>query len=222
MRSEKETHMRRIFGIAVGSLVVIMTGCGEVDASDGTQEAFAEHRSELRVAREGIGGVRCPRDMPAGLNPPATATLAAAFPAKGVQIYICATPAAGGAPAWTLKAPHAVLFQGDEAAVIHFAGPSWQALDGSIVTGARAGSATPDATAIPWLLLSAATNVGPGLFADTTFIQRLDTVGGLAPSTGCDAAHLNAQVLVPYRADYFFYHALPAGETHAHQCAAAP
>jgi hypothetical protein len=150
--------------------------------------------------------VPCPPNIPAELSVPAGARLKANYAARGVQIYVCAVPAAGGAPAWTLKAPHAVLSHRSETAAIHFAGPSWQALDGSLVTGTRVASVpAPDATAIPWLLLQAATNVGPGLFADVTWIQRLTTIGGAAPAAGCDVDHVNAQVLVPYRADYLFY-----------------
>ena len=167
----------------------------------------------------GLLRVHCPDNVPATLNPPANATLEASFGARGVQIYVCSAPAGGGAPAFTLKAPHAVLFKGFDAAAIHFAGPSWQALDGSLVTGARVASDPgPDPTAIAWLLLSASSNVGPGLFSDVTFIQRLATEGGVAPTTGCDADHVGAQVLVPYRADYFFYHTAAAGEK-IRQCA---
>lgn len=169
---------------------------------------------------DGVGRVRCPFDVPAVLNPPAEATLSDSFAARGVQSYTCAVPAAGGAPAWTLKAPHAVLFKGFETAAIHFAGPSWQANDGSLVTATRAaGDPGPDPTAIPWLLLKAATNVGPGIFADVTWVQRLDTEGGVAPATGCDDLHVGAQVLVPYRANYFFYRTALSGQK-VRQCVA--
>jgi hypothetical protein len=216
--------MRKILvEIAVGGLLVAVAGCGEAEAeADPAIPAgsIVEARADLKVRADDNLHARCPSDMPAGLNPPSDATLAASYPAKGVQIYVCAAPAAGGDPVWTLKAPHAVLFDGPEAAVIHFGGPSWQALDGSLVTATRTAGATPNATAIPWLLLQVATHVGPGLFADATWIQRLQTTGGLAPTTGCDAAHVNAQVLAPYSADYFFYHPLPAGKKHVRQCAA--
>ena len=106
----------------------------------------------------------CPHDVPAALNPPVDATLAAALPATGVQIYTCAIPAAGGAPAWTLKAPHAVLGKKNhDVQAIHFAGPSWQATDGSLVTATRvASSPAPDATNIPWLLLQGGDARGRG------------------------------------------------------------
>ena len=64
--------------------------------------------------------------------------------------------------------------------------------------------------AIPWLLLQAVgTQRGPtggDFLAHTTFVQRLNTSGGVAPATGCsEAANVGATALVPYTADYFFY-----------------
>jgi hypothetical protein len=58
-------------------------------------------------------------------------------------------------------------------------------------------------------LLQATSNSGPagGTFSETTYIQRINTTGGVAPSTGCDAAHLGATVAVYYTADYYFYRA---------------
>ncbi len=214
--------MRKSIGIVLAAWVAF-TGW-TVDSPRPAAAAARSNDDHGRSDRDDdddeIGRVRCPFDVPATLNPPADATLQSAFAARGMQIYTCAAPAAGGAPAWTLKAPHAVLFKGFETAAIHFAGPSWQASDGSLVTGTRTASDLgPDPTAIPWLLLQAATNVGPGVFSDVTWIQRLDTEGGAAPAIGCDADHLGAQVLVPYRASYFFYRAATPGKK-VRQCAA--
>jgi hypothetical protein len=202
-----------------------LVGCADADlldpstaAATGTEtpavtEAESAALALSSASRPGIGRIRCPSNLPAALNPPADATLEQALAARGVQIYTCAVPAAGGAPAFALKAPHATLSEGFDTTAIHFAGPSWQALDGSLVTATRLASApAPDTTAIPWLLLQAALHVGAGSFADVTIIQRLDTVGGLAPATGCDDAHLGVEALVPYRANYFFYHTAASGE----------
>ena len=195
------------------------TSGGAVDET-GAAEAQATTSSAIKVSEGALARLKCPRNLPAALNPPADATLKSALFAAGTQNYICAVPAAGGAPAWTLKAPHALLLRGLEIAGIHFAGPSWQSLDGSVVVGARSASApAPDATDIPWLLLSAASHTGAGELATVSWIQRLDTAGGVAPSTGCDDAHLNAEVLVPYRAQYFFYVTAASGEP-IRQCAA--
>jgi hypothetical protein len=153
----------------------------------------------------------CPRHVPEELDPPANATLEFGLDATGVQIYRCAASPDAKVPVWTLEAPHAVLGSGAPS-VIHFAGPTWQALDGSKIKGARlASAAAPDAGAVPWLLLSA-TPEGEGTFARTTHVQRLATAGGVAPTTGCDASHVEARVLVPYRSTYFFYRSAEANE----------
>ena len=202
--------------------------------------AFTGDRAAPLAKSDDAKLLSCPARVPAALDPPAGATLAAGMAASGVQAYVCTAPAAGGAPAWVLKAPHAVLLQGQGTAATHFSGPApvppvgakapapgvpvapaatasataptWQALDGSRLTGARvAAAAAPDGKSIPWLLLRSTSSVGPGLFGDVTWVQRLDTVGGTAPTGGCDTTHLGAEILVPYRADYFFYHPTAAG-----------
>lgn len=57
--------------------------------------------------------------------------------AKGVQIYECArVPDDARAFDWKLKAPEAELFDDrGEKVAHHFAGPTWQAMDGSSVVG---------------------------------------------------------------------------------------
>lgn len=161
--------------------------------------------------------VPCPARVPEALNPPADTTLELAWPASGVQIYACTQAKPSDPPSWSLEGPHALLTSGKAVAAIHFAGPIWQGLDGSQVKGARlAASDAPDAAAVPWLLMSASAS-GEGTFAHTTHIQRLDTAGGKAPASGCDAAHLGAKVLVPYQANYFFYRHANGGEA-VRQC----
>jgi Protein of unknown function (DUF3455) len=88
----------------------------------------------------------------------------------------------------------------------HYAGPHWESIDGSKVVGSvKARADAPQAGAIPWLLLST-TSTGPsGAFSKTTSIQRVATVGGVAPSEGCSAATVGKTVRVGYTADYVFY-----------------
>jgi hypothetical protein len=121
----------------------------------------------------------------------------------GVQIYRC------DGVAWNFVAPRADLFADNGQLIIHhFGGPSWQAKDGSTVVGTVVKKVTPDQTAIPWLLLSASLAPGSkeGRLADTTFIQRVATVGGIAPpASECTAATAGTQVEVPYTADYYFW-----------------
>jgi hypothetical protein len=121
----------------------------------------------------------------------------------GVQIYKC------DGTTWTFIAPRADLVDDKGQLIIkHFAGPTWQATDGSSVVGAKVAGVTVDPNAVPWLLLKAAkTTAGPGgnLLAPTTFIQRINTVGGIAPTEACNAAKSGTVKEVPYKADYFFY-----------------
>jgi len=139
------------------------------------------------------------------LSPPAEARLVLQVAAEGVQIYTCT--AQGSGVAWTLTAPEAVLRDsGGKTIGKHFAGPSWQASDGSTVVGEVAARAdAPGGNAIPWLLLRAKSHTGAGQFADIAFIQRIDTAGGLAPVAGCDAGTQGNEVRIPYSAAYLFY-----------------
>ena len=122
--------------------------------------------------------------------------------AEGVQIYTCTEPSA-----WRLKAPEATLRTpaGAEAGR-HFAGPSWQAPDGSIVKGEPLGaSPAPQPGAIPWVILRAASHDGAGAFATVAYIARTHTQGGTAPATGCDAQHAGAEARIPYTATYLLF-----------------
>ena len=213
--------MRKSIGIVLGALVG-MTGwlAGSGRSAVAGVGPGSDHGRADCDDDDDIGRVRCPFDVPAALNPPADATLEAAFAARGVQIYTCAAPAAGGAPAWTLKAPHAVLFKGFDTAAIHFAGPSWQANDGSLVTGTRTASDPgPDPTAIAWLLLQARPTSAPVSSPTSPGSSASTPRAASRRRPAATPSHLGAQVLVPYRANYFFYHAAIAGQK-VRQCAA--
>jgi hypothetical protein len=145
--------------------------------------------------------------VPAALEP-AGQRLTERVAAKGVQVYQCrvAAGAPGGAQ-WAFVAPEAELL--DARGVItgtHYAGPHWEARDGSKIVGSvTARAEAPRADAIPWLLLSTRSVGGPGRFANVTAVQRIHTVGGLAPSRPCDSAAIGSTERVPYTADYLLY-----------------
>jgi hypothetical protein len=148
-------------------------------------------------------------DIPPILTPPASSIRLFELGARGVQIYVCeAKPDDATAFVWTFKAPEAELLNGRGGVVgTHFAGPTWQGQDGSSVVGAVLERAdAPNSGAIPWLLLEAKEHAGSGAFATITHVQRLDTVGGVAPTEGCDEAHDGAEVRVSYVATYAFYY----------------
>jgi hypothetical protein len=145
------------------------------------------------------------QQVPPQLRPPATEQLLLQVHAQGDQVYHCSGDAAQFA--WTLKAPDAQLFDKDGKPFgKHFAGPSWEAKDGSRVNGkAVANAPSPEADSIPWLLVNIVGHEGAGVLSRATTIQRLNTKGGKAPATGCDVAHRGQEVRVPYSADYLFY-----------------
>lgn len=125
--------------------------------------------------------------------------------AIGVQIYRC------NGSSWGLYAPRATLY-GNNGHLIatHFGGPSWQAKDGSKVVGRRIKDPiTVDSTAIPWLLIEpTSVTAGPDgdRLAGTTYIQRIATVGGLAPEPStCNAGTAGDEHEEPYTADYVFW-----------------
>ena len=123
--------------------------------------------------------------------------------AIGVQVYRCDPVTLQ----WTLSHPYAQLYldPGFHGWIgLHTGGPTWMTIAGSAVVGERLATATVDPTAIPWLLLAAHSTGGPGPLAATTFIQRVNTVGGRAPGYTGSPGEI---AMVPYTAEYLFYRA---------------
>jgi Protein of unknown function (DUF3455) len=149
-------------------------------------------------------------EVPVALRPPPAEALFLAAHASGVQIYACALKS-GQPPTyeWTFKGPEAVLVDGSGHSLgKHYAGPTWESVDGSTVVGkVKSQDPGPRANAIPWLLLTAKATTGSGTFSATTSIQRLKTVGGVAPAEPCSAANAAQVARVPYTATYYFYRA---------------
>jgi hypothetical protein len=137
--------------------------------------------------------------------PPAIAApggkVVATFHAEGAQIYEC-KPGNDGKLAWVFREPIATLLLDDKTVGRHYAGPTWEHMDGSAVTGKAVGNA-PGATVndIPWLKLDVVNRRGSGVLADVTILQRINTHGGAAQGA-CDQA--GAFRSVPYSADYVF------------------
>ena len=147
-----------------------------------------------------------PPKVPEALRAPAGQSLYLEALAKGVQIYECSRKG-DSAYEWAFKAPEASLADRSGRSLgKHYAGPTWEGLDGSTVVGeAKARDPGPKASAIPWLLLSAKANTGSGTFAAAKSIQRLATEGGLAPAEPCTGSKLKQVARVPYTATYYFY-----------------
>jgi FtsP/CotA-like multicopper oxidase with cupredoxin domain len=144
-------------------------------------------------------------NVPAALRVPADQSLYLEAFASGFQVYECASK--GAAYEWSFKAPEATLAdRAGRALGRHYAGPTWQAADGSTVVGeVKARDPGPTPTAIPWLLLSAKANTGSGTLSSARSIQRVATVGGIAPNVACAAKNAGQVARVPYTATYYFY-----------------
>ena len=144
--------------------------------------------------------------IPPILKPADGDKLAFVLKGIGVQIYECATKKdAPSQTEWVFKGPEAQL-SNDVGRIIgkHYGGPTWEGNDGSITVGTvKERDEAPDARAIPWLLLTAASR-GNGMFGKVRHIQRVATTGGKAPLP-CKAAEVGKTVRVDYMADYYFY-----------------
>jgi Protein of unknown function (DUF3455) len=190
-------------------------------------EPFAQRRSHVpRAARPALAAILAvvaawPLAQVAYAGPPAPevpGTIAVTAEnqkvflvahAVGVQIHSCKATTSSGYQ-WSFVAPRADLYDDNGKLIVtHFGGPTWQAREGSYVVGQRVDGVTVDATAIPWLLLRAASkSAGPDgdRLALTTFIQRIATTGGLAPAAAeCNEATAGNTREVPYTADYVFW-----------------
>jgi len=194
--------LRAPFGVLSSLLLLfapaVLFACGATDRQTSSDSALDS------VTQEAFSAEYSPVLPSPTLAVPEGNRLAFLFDAEGVQIYVCKTMAT--AFAWTLQAPEATL--GDHRAGVvgrHYAGPTWEYLDGSKVVGNKTASFTADPTAIPELLLQASSHAGSGRMAQVTYIQRLATKGGLAPASGCDAAHAGTTVRIDYTATYYFY-----------------
>jgi uncharacterized protein DUF3455 len=195
----KNKTVRVSAGVGAATLALVGISAGVSFAGD-TPAPVAPAGAAAQAERF-LGG---PVAVPETLVPPAGNKLTSVFKAKGVQIYSCTNGAWGPLlePAATLSGLS--LSPLKPATALHFRGPSWESdEDGSLVEGTSpvsAPSATPNS--IPQLLVTAKTTRGDGVFAGVTFIQRLATTGGVAPTSACAAGETKA---VPYKAVYRFF-----------------
>ena len=165
-----------------------------------------------------------PPSVPADIQVPPGNQAAFVGHAVGTQNYVCLP--ADDAFKFVLFTPQATLVGDDDLQLTtHYFSPNpaeggtiratWQDSRDSSTVLARATNSSSDPNfvapgAIAWVLLQrvgsqAGPNGGDAL-TGTTFVQRLSTTGGVAPSTGCETStDVGHQAFVPYTADYFFY-----------------
>jgi hypothetical protein len=148
-------------------------------------------------------------EVPDKLKPGPKESLAMIAHARGVQIYECrAAKDRAGEYQWAFVAPEADLFDARGTRIgRHYAGPHWESTDGSSIVGTQKERVdAPLADSIPWLLLSAKSVGSKGEFSGVTSVQRVSTVGGIAPSSSaCSQAAAGKVVRADYTADYYFF-----------------
>jgi hypothetical protein len=194
--------------LRMAALSLVLTGCEEENVRAKRDAGDAAH-SPGRAGRR-TAPVCAP--IPDSLQVPAGNRLVLQAYARGVQVYqVRRSAAAPNVFEWAAVAPVASLYAKPNftnEVMDHYRGPSWEFTKGPAkgekVVAARLRGVTRDATAIPWLLLKTVDSLSTAN-NQITFVQRICTTGGLAPTTGADAAHLGALDSIPYTATYLFY-----------------
>jgi hypothetical protein len=160
------------------------------------------HRSTfvLTLVAAGLVASQAAAQMPGPIAAPGETTIVTLH-AEGAQVYECKA-GADGKLAWAFREPIATLVLDGKTVGRHYAGPNWDHVDGSGVTGKVLANA-PGKTAqdIPWLKLEVTARRGNGVLSGATTIQRINTAGGVL-SGPCDKA--GAFFSAPYAADYVF------------------
>jgi len=145
-------------------------------------------------------------EVPDAVRPPAGHKAALTLVGTGDLAYECKANATG-AFEWTFVGPTATLTDPKTRQPMgkYYGGPTWEAMDGSKVTGKQKAIAPAQAGSIPLQLVRAEPATGTGAMSGVTYIQRVNTKGGVAPSDACGAGNAGARKMVPYQADYVFY-----------------
>ena len=138
--------------------------------------------------------------LPGAIAAPGETTILSVH-AEGAQVYECKA-GNDGKLAWAFREPIATLLVDGKTVGRHYAGPNWEHVDGSAVTGKVAGNAPGTATDdIPWLKLDVVAQRGSGVLTGATTVQRINTKGGKLDGA-CDKA--GSFRSMPYSADYVF------------------
>ena len=203
-RTTSQTPLKLLTAVAA---FTILAACGDNTPSEPTnRSAYTQSHTTLTVAEAAAASDgRLPElGLCQNLQVPAGSRVSFHVFGKGVQIY------RWDGATWKFVEPSASLYAdaaGNGLVGKHFGGPTWVTRSGSQVVGTLAVDgrcSLNHPNAIPELKLNAVVD-GSGVFEQTTFIQRLNTVGGLAPTA--PGTVLGDEAFVPYTADYYFYRA---------------
>lgn len=156
--------------------------------------------SSLGISQDDALGLQAPAVPCSEIVVPEGHKLQKIVYAVGVQIY------RWNGSAWAFVAPEANLYADPNyrgKVGTHYGGPTWEANSGGKVVAARVNGCSPDPESVAWLLLQAVDNEGSGVFGKTSYIQRINTVAGLAPQRA--GQYVGEEVRMPYTTEYYFY-----------------
>jgi hypothetical protein len=148
--------------------------------------------------------------LPAAVMVPAGNKVALETVGVGQITYECRDKAnAPGMTEWVFVGPDAALNDRSGKQIGKYYGPpaTWEAMDGSKITGTQVAVAPAGAGNIPLQLVKANPAMGMGAMTGVTFIQRVAIKGGVAPATACTTANKGAKEIVKYQSDYIFWKA---------------
>ena len=111
---------------------------------------------------------------------------------------------------WVFIGPNAGLKDRGGKVVGRYYGPpaTWESTDGSKVTGAQLAISPAESGSIPFQLVKANPAMGMGRMQGVSYIQRVNTQGGVAPASMCSTGNVDQKQVVRYRADYIFWGAM--------------
>ncbi|BBP44647.1 hypothetical protein THMIRHAS_00200 [Thiosulfatimonas sediminis] len=145
--------------------------------------------------------------LPESIQVPAGNELALVTHAKGNITWECKTT--DGKTGWAFAGPRAILSDIQGNAAISYFGPpaTWEAFDGSSITGKQLAVSPSKAGSIPMQLVKANASEKDGLLKGVTYIQRINLNGGKAPAEGCNTSKVGHKMVVNYSGDYLFWKA---------------
>jgi hypothetical protein len=163
------------------------------------------------VALASIPAVRAGDDSQAPVLPSPTCDYVQVPPGNEVAFHVYALGVQinrWDGDSWEFMRPEATLYANPDfrgKVGTHYRGPTWESNSGRNVVAKLMYGCSPDSTAIDWLLLRKFSTEGPGIFGNVTFIQRVNTAGGLKPTE--PGSSIGQEKGAPYTAEYYFYRA---------------
>jgi hypothetical protein len=171
----------------------MLTGCGSMSSMKPMSAVYSQ------------------ASLPAAVQVPAGNKVAMETVGVGEITYQCNPKKdMAGQFEWVFVGPDAKLNDRSGKQVGKYYGPpaTWESMDGSKITGTQLAVAPSSAGNIPLQLVKANPVMGTGAMTGVTYIQRVATVGGVAPAMACDAGNAGSKQIVRYQSDYIFYKAV--------------